>query len=202
MSFEIIIENNSKIFTKEGSKTLYEETYDGTHSGWYKFQKDIASEVGIKDEHWKLYIKKDNDYILVDDANTFNELLENSINQGKMYVKIENTFKETKKKGTKDIEKGEHYPEHTNKGEHRNSSLICKCIKIPILIIISIPLIILWILGIVVSFFIELFWLPFKICCPCACLCICCAEEIQKEIFGLFFYILKMPFRFIKWFLE
>ncbi len=56
---EVNIEVVKNIFRSEktsiqGKFSHYEETYDGTASGWYKFRKDLASAVG-NDEIQVLY---------------------------------------------------------------------------------------------------------------------------------------------------
>jgi len=57
-----VIEKTS-LFRKEcstfsGKISHYEETYDGSGSGYYKFRKDVGSAAGFKDDNFNIELKQ------------------------------------------------------------------------------------------------------------------------------------------------
>jgi len=211
MSFEIITEkvhgNTSTTLTHSGTKSLYEETYDGTHAGWFKFRKDVATTAGLKSEDWVLEVQDHSaTWQRVDGAEALEGFLEAAAKSGKLLIRVHERKNEKKEKPAKvkgekkmpskerDVEKG-----HTEHGSSSHSSecACCKClcwpVKLALLIIIYALLFGFWVVGLIVAFLIELFWLPFKCLCPVCCPCFCCAEAITKDIFGLVLWVLKLP---------
>jgi len=209
MSFEVIVEkihnNSSNNFTISGKKDLYEESYDGSHAGWYKFRKDIASQAGYKNDNWIIEIQdQSSNWILVQDGPSLNPFLDTAATSGKMNIKIQDVTVVSKSKGKqanqKDVEKGLPHDQHTKTG-----CQALKCcfwpIRFVLLVIIYILLFAFWLVGILGALVIDIFWCPFKIICPLCCPCFCCIEEIQKELFSLVLWVLKSPIRLARHFL-
>jgi len=221
MSVEIVIHKidskGENTFTTSGSKTLYEDRYDGTQSGLVKFRKDIENACGLKGHDWILQVQDEhNNWLIIEKGSQLDTFLE----RGKVVVKIEDLSKSPKpKKAPKSPRQMEEAtPEKKSKKEKKNESssddsdgcscpcwicrgtckLLCFPFKLVALIIIYAFLFVFWLLALLISIIIEIFWCPFKCICPLCCPCFCCIEEIEKKVFGLFFYVLKAPLKLAK----
>jgi len=203
-----------QIFTTNGSKIVYEESFDGTNAGWEKFRKDITSASGVKG-NFDIEVKESSStYTKLTKGEDLNPYLESDKVTVRVISLTVNKTKNSKKKPKKekDLEMGDTSNKSDKKSNnksssnsHDDSSTGCSCCKIicfpcrlVLLFLIYAFLFVFWVLALLVSFIIELFWCPFKCICPLCCPCFCCLEEIEKEVFGLFFYILKAPFRLAK----
>jgi len=212
MSFEIVVEkiqnNNSATFTIHGSKTLYEETFDGTHAGWHKFLSDITTECGLKPDSFTVEGQQQSGtWIHVEGPDQLDPLLDEAVKSHQLRVRV--TVKDAKAakktkavKATKtqqaDIEKGQLETEEDKKHSKSACAVCCFPVKLLILLVLYVILFAFWIVGLAVALAIDIVWLPFKIICPLCCPCICCAEEISKTVFGLVLWVLKSPFRLAK----
>ena len=120
-------------------------------------------------------------------------------NSAMIYSKSDRPKKsKSAKQNEKDVEKGQL---ETSDGQKEDKSTRCWCCypcKLALLVALYSILFAFWVVGLVVAIVIELFWLPFKCLCPCLCPCFCCAEKIEKEVFALVFWVLKLPFTYAK----
>jgi len=216
MSFVINVEkvenNASSNFTLNGSRTLYEETYDGTHAGWNKFRKDIMTEGGFQSTDFLLEGKQGESWIKLENVDQFEPFLDEAVNNGEMTIRVtikssskKDKSKKTSKKNeignkatnSEDLEAGKS-EQDTNDDKKSGKSSGCNPCKFAILLVLFVLLFGFWVVGLVVVLVIELFWLPFKCLCPCLCPCICCIEGVEKKAFALVFFVLKLPLRLIK----
>jgi len=210
MSVEIVIHkvdsSGEHTYTTSGSKTLYEDRYDGTQSGLLKFRKDVEQACGVKGHDWVLQVQ-DESWVIIEKGSQLDTYLE----RGKIVVKVQDLAnppkvkKAPKEKTPKEAEEGKN--EKKSNHSHSDDSdsgcaccictgvcrLICFPFKLAALILIYAFLFVFWVLALIVTFIIELIWCPFKCLCPLCCPCFCCIEEIEKKVFGLFFWVLKSP---------
>jgi len=231
-SFEIVIEkvhhgkfSHHKI--SEASKTVYEESFDGSHAGWFQFRKDVAHHAGFKSQDWILEVKDSSDsWVKVDSGEGLNPFLDAAIENHTMHIRVmeakELVSKHHKHKHNKhdkskerDLEMGEvhhDHKKHHKKHHHESGSethivrhccwfIFCFPPRLALLILLYALLFVFWVVGLIFCLIVDLFCLPIKCCCPACCLCECLAEEIVKDAFGLFLYVLKLPIKLAKFLL-
>jgi len=71
-----------------GRFSYYEETYDGTESGWYKFRKDVAGAAGISGDNFQLEVKKDNSWLKVNNGPALDSALQSAKSSHEITVRV------------------------------------------------------------------------------------------------------------------
>lgn len=222
MSLEVVVyQENGTSNTFEGSKTKYEETYDGTSnflsqsfffrifihqffglgkilgSGWFNFRKDIKANLNLKKDDFQLELQKDeNTWVPLTNGEQLQEAIDKAGSSGKIVVRLAGG----KQTSPKNLESGTQQQQQQQQLQNTASSgggCGCCCRAIGLVLVYSI-LFPLWVICFLGCLILDLIFLPFECCCPCVAPCLCVAECIGKGAWKFVFWIVKLPFEFAK----